>query len=371
MFKGIFGRVWAYSARFRYIRKATSLPGFPPEVHGGDEGCQVHFSPRCCCRPGCRPPPRCRGIGSTPPPGQHCSIMPPLVGEKLQIFKGKPLQRREAWAGNHCQSWVEVHCRRRTSSPDSSPSWRTGGRWQPGFGTTVPTRWRWMVPAPVPPTRTAPWHRGTWKSSYHGCGWLGPETGRRQPRSRERRWTTRRGCRARQSCCGRRWCGGRSQWLARSPDPDFETCSDSCSASLPHCCTGLHWRVGGCDEPRQRLVVLSFSALCLDPCRSPPHPPTVDQQGGSGCAQRGAGAAGGDHPDPSLKASLAAEVAGAEAPVQFFRNFSGARECQTDLVILVVLARTLGVDERQSLLLGLQSTVITTVINCNQLCNQL
>ena len=288
-------------------------------------------------------------------------------GEKLQIFKGKPLQRREAWAGNHCQSWVEVHCRRRTSSPDSSPSWRTGGRWQPGFGTTVPTRWRWMVPAPVPPTRTAPWHRGTWKSSYHGCGWLGPETGRRQPRSRERRWTTRRGCRARQSCCGRRWCGGRSQWLARSPDPDFETCSDSCSASLPHCCTGLHWRVGGFGEPRQRLVVSSFSALCLDLYRSPPHLPTVDQQGGSGCAQRGAGAAGGDHPDPSLKASLAAEVAGAEAPVQFFRNFSGARECQTDLVILVVLARTLGVDERQSLLLGLQSTVITTVINCDQL----
>ena len=48
----------------------------------------------------------------------------------------------------------------------------------------------------------------------------------------------------------------------------------------------------------------------------------------------------------------------------------------TDLVILVVFARTLGVDERQSLLLGLQSTVITTVINCDQLqstvinCNQ-
>ena len=291
-------------------------------------------------------------------------------GEKLQIFKGKPLQRREAWAGNHCQSWVEVHCRRRTSSPDSSPSWRIGGRWQPGFGTTVPTRWRWMVPAPVPPTRTAPWHRGTWKSSYHGCGWLGPETGRRQPRSRERRWTTRRGCRARQSCCGRRWCGGRSQWLARSPDPDFETCSDSCSASLPHCCTGLHWRVGGFDEPRQRLVVSSFSALCLDLCRSPPHLPTVDQQGGSDCAQRGAGAAGGDHPDPSLKASLAAEVAGAEAPVWFFEELFRSRGV-TDLVILVVFAGTLGVDKRQSLLLGLQSTVITTVINCDHHCDQL
>ena len=31
----------------------------------------------------------------------------------------------------------------------------------------------------------------------------------------------------------------------------------------------------------------------------------------------------------------------------------------TDLVILVVFAGTLGVDERQSLLLGLQSTVIS------------
>ena len=93
MFKRIFGRVWAYSARFRYIRKATSLPGFPPEVHGGDEGCQVHFSPRCCCRPGCRPPPRCRGIGSTPPPGQHCSIMPPLVGGKNCKFSRENLSK--------------------------------------------------------------------------------------------------------------------------------------------------------------------------------------------------------------------------------------------------------------------------------------
>jgi hypothetical protein len=112
----------------------TSLQGFPPEVHEGGEESPVRFSPRWCCRQ-----PRCRDIGSLPP----------------------PLQRREAWAGNHFQSWVEVHCRRRTSSPDSSPSWRTGGQWQPRFGTTVPTRWRWLAPAPGPRTRTAPWHRGT------------------------------------------------------------------------------------------------------------------------------------------------------------------------------------------------------------------
>ena len=43
----------------------------------------------------------------------------------------------------------------------------------------------------------------------------------------------------------------------------------------------------------------------------------------------------------------------------------------TDLVILVVFAGTLGVDKRQSLLLGLQSTVITTVINCDHHCDQL
>ena len=134
---------------------------------------------------------------------------------------------------------------------------------------------------------------------------------------------TPRGCPGRRFCCERRWCGGRSRWRAQSRDPDFETCSDSCFASqLPHCCTGsLNWHVAcGFDEPRRHLVVLSFSELSLGLCRFPPnHLPSVDQQGGSDCAQRDE--VGCDHSGPILKAFLAGEVAAVKAPAQFFRNF--------------------------------------------------
>ena len=48
------------------------LPGFPHEVHGGDEGFQVRFSRlHCCC---CCRQPRCPDICSLRPPGQDCSM---------------------------------------------------------------------------------------------------------------------------------------------------------------------------------------------------------------------------------------------------------------------------------------------------------
>ena len=285
---------------------------------------QARFSPHCCCcprcPPSCPPPLRCRDICSThPPANQDCTM---VVKQSIHYSKEKPLQRRAAWADNRCRSLVEVHCPRKTSSLDNSPSLRTEVPWRPWFGTTVPTLWRWhRHPALVPPTRKAPWHRGTWTSScHHGydCSSL-KEKGQRPPRSRGTRSTTRRGCQGRRSCCARRWCGGRSRWRARSHDPDFGTCSDSCSVSpRPRCCTGLHCcYAGDFSEPRLHLlVVLSSSELCLVQCHSPPrHPPTVGQQGGSDCALRGelgCGQPGGRN--PSLKASLVGEVAAAKAP---------------------------------------------------------
>ena len=271
----------------------------------------------------------------------------------------KPLQRKAALADNHCQNLVEVHCPRKTSSRDSSPSWKTGVRLRPGFGMrTVPTPWRWHRHLVlVPPTRKAPCHRGTWPSSchLHGDGYSSLKAkGQKPPRSRGTRSTTRRGCRGRQSCCARRWCGGRSRWLAQSRDPDFETCSDSCSVFprlLPHCCTGRQHccRADDFFEPRLLLhVVSSSSELCLDQCHFPPRLlPTVGQQGGwFDCALRGELGTGGRPgwgENPTLKASLDGEGAAAKAPANISGRKRNRRRKQmrrrlTDLVILVVFA---------------------------------
>ena len=225
-------------------------------------------------------------------------------------------------------------------------------RWQPSSGTMVPSRWRWWW-ARGPRRHRAPCrHRGRWTSTCHGCGWWWGR-GRRAPRSRGTRSTTRRGCRGRRSCCASTSCGGRSRSLARSPDQDFATCFDSCSVSLPCCCTGSQPR--GSSEP---LPDVSFSSeQCLGPPRHRPPGPTLDQQDGSGCAPRAADGGRGDRP-PTLKAcplTLAAD--GAKAPDKkkdFFIWKTLGQKISKHLVVLMVFARSLRVNKRQSFLLGLR-----------------
>ena len=157
----MFGHVWAYSGILERLPGfQTSLPRSTEEARG----------PRSTFPPGVV----ANNLVAPPTSAQftHLGISDSMAGGKY--YKGsKPLQRREAWAGNHCQSLVWVHCRRRTSSPDSSPSWRTGVQWRQVSGTKVPTPWRCQMGlAHGPRTRMAPWHRDTWRSSCHGCGCL-------------------------------------------------------------------------------------------------------------------------------------------------------------------------------------------------------